>query len=98
MLEGLPLQHTETQYSPLQLQESPHAPIKEWELHPLIEGRKKVICTTARTLQVVTLPIHPSLRNTARAPGEKPQNPTTGAQGIKTLTQNSSRCINLNAE
>jgi hypothetical protein len=43
---------------------------------PLIEGRKEVIGTTTRTLQRITYPAYPSLRNTAGAPGEKKsQNP-----------------------
>jgi hypothetical protein len=69
----------------------------------LSKGRKEVICNT-RTLWGVTFPAYHSLRNIAGAPREKKKkqknskNPTTRAQGIKTLTKNNSRCINLNEE
>jgi hypothetical protein len=56
---------------------------------PFAEGRKEVIGTKTRTLQGVTCQAHPSLRNTAGAPGRKKfKTPTTGAQGIKTLMKN----------
>jgi hypothetical protein len=42
----------------------------------LTEEKKEVTGTTTRTLQGVTYPSYPSLRNIAEAPGEKkPQNP-----------------------
>jgi hypothetical protein len=81
------------------MQESPVPPPKSGNSSPLTEGRKEVICNTTRSLQWVTYPAYLSLRNTAGAPGEKNlKTPTTGVQGIKTLTKNNSRCINLNAE
>jgi hypothetical protein len=65
----------------------------------LTEGRKEVIHNITRILQGTTYPAYPSLRNTARAPGEKKiKTPKTGAQGSKTLTKNNFRCINLKAE
>jgi hypothetical protein len=75
-------------------------PSKSQNSSPLTEWRKKkVICITTRTLQGVRFPAYPSLRKTPGAPGEKNlKNPTTGVQGIKTLTQNNSSCINLNTE
>jgi hypothetical protein len=66
-------------------------PIKEQESSPLIQGRKEVICTTIRTLRGAIFPAYPSLRKSAGALEEKTQNPTTGAQGFKTLTKNNSR-------
>jgi hypothetical protein len=63
----------------------------------LTKGRKEVIST--RTLQGITFPAYPSLRNTSGAPGEKVfKTPTTGAQEIKIITKNNSRCVNLNTE
>jgi hypothetical protein len=76
----------------------PTPPSKSGNNNSLTEGRKEVICTTTRTLQGVTFPAYPFLRKTAGALGEKTQNLNTGAQGIKTLIQNNSSCINLNAE
>jgi hypothetical protein len=81
------------------LQKSPCAPSKTSNSSPFLEGSKEVISTATRTLQGVTYPAYPSLRNTVGAPGEKKlKTPTTGAQRIKTLTKNNSRCINPNAE
>jgi hypothetical protein len=77
----------------------PLYPIKEQVHQPLTEERKEVISTTRRTLQRVTYPAYPSLRNTAGAPEEKKtQNPNYRSIRIKTLTKNSSRFINHNAE
>jgi hypothetical protein len=72
VLGSLPPQSTETQHSPLWLQENPHAPSKS---NPLTEGIKEVICNT-------TYPEYPSLRNIPRAPGQKPQNSNYRAQEI----------------
>jgi hypothetical protein len=47
------------------------SPSKSGDSSPFIEVRKEVICTTT-TQQGVTFPAFPSLRNTAEAPGEKP--------------------------
>jgi hypothetical protein len=49
-------------------------PSKSRKCSPLAEGRKEVISTTI-TLQGVTYPAHPSLRNTAGAPEKITQNP-----------------------
>jgi hypothetical protein len=49
----------------------PLHPHQEQELQPLTEGRKEAMSTTTRSLQGVTYPAYPSLRNTAGAPGEK---------------------------
>jgi hypothetical protein len=49
-------------------------PSKSRNSSPLTEGRKEVISTTTRALQVVTYPAHPFLRNAARESGEKTQN------------------------
>jgi hypothetical protein len=70
------------------------------ELQPLTEGRKEATGTTRRTLQGVTYPAYPSLRNIVGAPGEKKilKTPTTGTQKIKNITKNNSRCLNLNTE
>jgi hypothetical protein len=74
-------------------------PSKSRNSSPLTGDRKEVISVITRTLQGVTYPAYPSLRNTVGAPGEKKlKTPTTGAQRIKTLTKNNSRCINPNAE
>jgi hypothetical protein len=44
---------------------------------PFTEGRKKVVSITGRSLQGVTYPAYPSLRNTTVATGKKkPQNPS----------------------
>jgi hypothetical protein len=63
----------------------------------LTEGIKEAFCTTTRTLQGVAFTGYPCLRKTAGTPGENTQNPTTGTQGIKTLTNNNIRCVNINA-
>jgi hypothetical protein len=46
-------------------------PSKRENSSPLTEGKKEVIGTTTRNLQEVTYQEYPSLRNVARAPGEK---------------------------
>jgi hypothetical protein len=75
------------------------SPLKSGNSSPLDEGRKEVIGTPTRILQGVTYPTYPSLRNTTELQEEKELKiPTTGAQEIKTLTKNNSRCVNLNTE
>jgi hypothetical protein len=54
---------------------APEPTSKSGNFSPLTEGRKEVICNTTRTLQRETYTAYPSLRNTARDPGEKTQNP-----------------------
>jgi hypothetical protein len=74
-------------------------PSKSRNSSPLAEGRKEVISNTTKTLQGVTFSAYPFLRKTAGALGEKKlKTPTTGVQGVKTLTKNNFRSINLNAE
>jgi hypothetical protein len=59
-------------------------PSKSRKSSPLIEVRKEVICTTARTLQGVTFPAYPSLRKTAGVPEEKNSKPQLqGHRGLK---------------
>jgi hypothetical protein len=53
----------------------PCTPSKSGNSSPLIEGRKEGIGTTTRTLQGVTYPAYPSLRNTAGAPGGRKKTP-----------------------
>jgi hypothetical protein len=53
----------------------PASASKRGNSSPLTEGRKEVICTTARTLQGLTFPAYPSLRKTAGAQGEKNSKP-----------------------
>jgi hypothetical protein len=78
---------------------APAPPSKSGNSSPLTEEKKEVINTTTRTLQGVTYPAYPSLRNTAEAQGEKNlKTPTIGAQVIETQTKNNSRCIHLNTE
>jgi hypothetical protein len=83
-----------TQHSPQKLQGDLVTPSKNSSL--LTERRKVVIGTKTRSLQRVTYPAHPPLRNTAGAPGGK--KPATGTQEIKNITKNNSRGINLNTE
>jgi hypothetical protein len=54
---------------------------------PLTERRKEAIGTTTITLQGVTYPAYPSLKNTVGSSGgkKKLKTPTTGAQEIKTI-------------
>jgi hypothetical protein len=74
-------------------------PSKSRNSSSLAEWRKATIYTTTRTRKGVTYTAYPSLRNTAGAPGEKKlKTLTTGAQEIKTIIKNNSRCVNLNAE
>jgi hypothetical protein len=74
------------------------SPSKSRSYNLLTEGRMEATSTTIRTLQGVTYPSHPSLRNSAGAPGKKKKKKKTGTQVIKTITKNNSRYINLNAE
>jgi hypothetical protein len=66
----------------------PCAPSNSKNSSPLTEGRKQVISTTTRTLQGITYPTLPSLRNTARTPGEK-KTQNTNYRGSRDKNHNS---------
>jgi hypothetical protein len=61
---------------------------------PFTEGRKEVIGTTTRILQMGNI----SSISLSEEKNKNLKTPTTGAQGIKPITKNNSRCINLNTE
>jgi hypothetical protein len=73
-------------------------PSKSWISSHLTEGEKRGNPQHNKSPTRVTFPAYPTLRKTGGAPEEKLKTSTAGAQGIKTLTKNNSRCINLNAE
>jgi hypothetical protein len=74
-------------------------PSKSKNSSPLAEEKKEVIGTTTRTLQGYNIQRTPLWGILWEHQERKnPQNPTPGAQGIKSLTQNNSRCMNLCAE
>jgi hypothetical protein len=71
VLRGLPpTVHRDTTLSIVPAGESLF-PSKDGNSSLLDEERKVVICTTITTLQEVTFPAYPSLKKTARDPGEK---------------------------
>jgi hypothetical protein len=74
----------------------PAPPSKSGNLSLLTEGRKDLICTTTRTLEGATFPAYQSLRKLLEFQEKKTQNPKHRDTGIKILTKNNSRCINLN--
>jgi hypothetical protein len=59
---------------------------------------EEIICNTTRTMQGVTYPAYPFLKNIPGASGEKTQISYYRTQGTETLIKNNSRCINFNAE
>jgi hypothetical protein len=87
---------------PTGLQESPHSPIKKCRLQPPCSGEKRgnLHHKNPERGNVSSIPLSEEYCWSSR--GKKTQTnlktPTTGAQGIKTLTKNNSRCINLNRE
>jgi hypothetical protein len=59
------------------------SPSKSRNCSLLAEERKQVISTKTRTLQGLTYPAYPSLRNTAEVPGEKKPHKTLIYRGIR---------------
>jgi hypothetical protein len=101
VLGGLPHppHFTETQCSLLWLQESPYTTIKEQELQSPHWWQKRDNLrhnrNTARG-NISSTPI--SEEHCWNSRRKKLKTPTTGAQDIKTLSKNNSRCFNFNAE
>jgi hypothetical protein len=94
LLEGLP---PRVHRDPLlQLQESPYAPIKEWELQPPHWGNWHHNKNPASG-NLSSIPLSEEHCWSSRRK-KNLKTPTTGAQEIKTITKTNSRCINLNVE